>query len=108
MGGGRQGRCGALNESIWQQLVDEKKIDPTKVRVLWTTPDFYDYNWTVRGDLDPKLIEKIRSAFLALDPAKPEDKTILDLQRAKRFIPTRPENYQAIEAAARSAGLLRD
>ena len=100
--------AGALNESIWQRLVDEKKIDPTKVRVLWTTPEFHDYNWTVRGDLDPKLVEKIRAAFLALDPARPEDKAILDLQRATRFIPTRPENYQAIEAAARSAGLLKD
>jgi phosphonate transport system substrate-binding protein len=100
--------AGALNESIWQRLLDEKKIDPSKVRVLWTTPDFYDYNWTVRGDLDPKLVEKIRAAFLALDPSKPEDKVILDLQRAKRFIPTRPENYQAIETAARGAGLLKD
>jgi phosphonate transport system substrate-binding protein len=100
--------AGALNESIWQRLVDEKKIDPTKVRVLWTTPEYYDYNWTVRGDLDPKLVEKIRAAFLALDPANPEHKEILDLQRAKRFIPTSPENYAAIEQAARAAGLLKN
>lgn len=100
--------AGALNESIWQKLLDEGKIDPAKVRVLWTTPDYYDYNWTVRGDLDPKLVEKLRTAFLALDPARPEQKAILDLQRTKRFIPTAPENYRAIEEAARSAGLLRD
>ncbi len=100
--------AGALNESIWQRLLDEKKIDPSKVRVLWTTPDFYDYNWTVRGDLDPKLIEKLRAAFLALDPADPEQRKILDLQRTKKFIPTAPENYRAIEQAARSAGLLKD
>jgi len=100
--------AGALNESIWQRLLDEKKIDPSKVRVLWTTPEYYDYNWTVRGDLDPKIVEKLRAAFLALDPANPEHKKILDLQRAKRFIPTAPENYRAIEQAARSAGLLKD
>jgi len=100
--------AGALNESIWQKLVDEKKIDPAKVRVLWTTPDFYDYNWTVRGDLDPKLVEKLRAAFLALDYAKPEHKAILDLQRTKKFVPTAPENYRAIEEAARSAGLIKD
>ena len=100
--------AGALNESIWQRLLDEKKIDPSKVRVLWTTPDYYDYNWTVRGDLDPKVVEKLRAAFLALDPANPEHKKILDLQRAKRFIPTSPANYAAIEQAARSAGLLKD
>jgi phosphonate transport system substrate-binding protein len=100
--------AGVLNESIWQRLLDEKKIDASKVRVLWTTPDYYDYNWTVRGDLDPKVVEKLRAAFLALDPANPEHKKILDLQRAKRFIPTSPENYAAIEQAARSAGLLKD
>lgn len=100
--------AGALNESIWQKLVDEKKVDTSKVRVLWTTPDFYDYNWTVRGDLDPKIVEKLRTAFLALDPTKPEHKAILDLQRAKRFIPTSAENYKAIEEAARSAGLIKD
>ncbi len=99
--------AGAVNESIWQRLVDEKKVDPSKVRVLWTTPDFHDYSWTVRGDLDPKLIEKLRAAFLALDPANPEHRKILDLQRARRFIPTAPENYRAIAQAARTAGLLK-
>lgn len=100
--------AGVLNESIWQRLLDEKKIDPAKVRVLWTTPEYHDYNWTVRGDLDPSLVGKIRAAFLALDPANPEQKAILDLQRATRFIPTSPESYAGIEQAARSAGLLKD
>jgi phosphonate transport system substrate-binding protein len=99
---------GALNESIWQKLVDEKKIDATKVRVLWTTPGYHDYNWTVRGDLDPSLVARIREAFLALDLANPEHRAILDLQRTRKFIPTAPENYRSIEEAARSAGLLRD
>jgi phosphonate transport system substrate-binding protein len=98
---------GAVNESIWQKMLDERKVDPAKVRVLWTTPEFHDYNWTVRGDLDPALVERLRAAFLALDPAKPEQKAILDLQRTRRFIPTAPENYRAIEEAARAAGLLR-
>ncbi|BDG03226.1 putative selenate ABC transporter substrate-binding protein [Anaeromyxobacter oryzae] len=100
--------AGALNESVWKKLVDEKKIDPAKVVVFYTTPDFYDYNWTVRGDLDPKLVQKLKAAFLALDPANPEQKKILDLQRASRYVETRPENYAGIESAARSAGLVKD
>jgi phosphonate transport system substrate-binding protein len=100
--------AGVLNESIFQRLLDEKKLDPSKIRVLWTTPDYVDYNWTVRGDLDPKLVEKLRAAFLALDGAKPEHRAILELQRTKRFIPTSPESYGAIEQAARAAGLLED
>jgi phosphonate transport system substrate-binding protein len=100
--------AGVLNESIWQRLVDEKKVDLSKVRVLETTPEYHDYNWTVRGDLDPKVVDALRKAFIALDPANPAQKRILDLQRASRFVPTSPENYAAIEQAARAAGLLSD
>ncbi|WP_166360131.1 putative selenate ABC transporter substrate-binding protein [Pseudomonas akapageensis] len=99
--------AGVLNASVWQKLVDAGKVDTDKVKVFATTPAYYDYNWTVRGDLDPALREKIKAAFLALDPAKPEDKAILDLQAASRFIETKPENYKSIEDAARSAELLK-
>jgi phosphonate transport system substrate-binding protein len=99
--------AGALNISVWNKLLEDKKIDPAQIKVFYTTPAYYDYNWTVRGDLDPALVAKIRQAFLDLDPAKPEDAEILKLQRATRFIPTKPENYRGIEEAARSAGLLK-
>jgi phosphonate transport system substrate-binding protein len=61
----------------------------------------------VRGDLDPALVKKLTNAFLKLDPANPADKEILTLQRATKFVPTRPENYKGIEEAAKSAGLLK-
>jgi phosphonate transport system substrate-binding protein len=99
--------AGVLNASVWDKLVESGKADPKEVRVLWTTPPYYDYNWTVRGDLDPALVKKITEAFLELDPANPAHKEILELQRATRFIPTKPENYKGIEDAARSAGLLK-
>ncbi|ARS50001.1 phosphonate ABC transporter substrate-binding protein [Ectopseudomonas mendocina] len=98
---------GVLNASVWQKLVDAGKVDTDKVKVFATTPTYYDYNWTVRGNLDADLQAKIKSAFLALDPAKPEHKAILDLQAASRFIETKPENYEGIEEAARAAGLLK-
>ncbi|WP_312940829.1 putative selenate ABC transporter substrate-binding protein [Stutzerimonas balearica] len=98
---------GVLNASVWDKLVAAGKVDTSKVRVIGTTPTYYDYNWTVRGTLDPALTEKIKAAFLALDPANPEHKAILDLQAASRFIETKPENYEGIEKAARAAGLLK-
>ena len=100
--------AGALNESVWNKLVEEKKVDTNKVQVFYTTPDFYDYNWTVRGDLDPEVVRKLKAAFLALDASRPEHKAILDLQRTERFIETRPQNYLGIEEAAKSAGLIKD
>ena len=99
-------QAGALNASVWNKFVQDKKVDTSVVKVFYTTPPYFDYNWTVRSDLDAKLQEKIRNAFLKLDIKKPEDKVILDLQRATKFIPTKAENYKAIESAAKSANLL--
>jgi len=98
---------GVLNASVWDKLVAAGKVDTDKVKVIATTPPYFDYNWTVRGTLDAGLRDKIQAAFLALDPAKPEHKAILDLQAASRFIATQAENYQGIEEAARAAGLLQ-
>ena len=99
--------AGVLNASVWQKLVDAGKVDTNKVKVFATTPTYFDYNWTVRGTLDPALAAKIKKAFLDLDPANPEQKKILDLQAASRFIDTKPENYKGIEEAARAAELLK-
>lgn len=98
---------GVLNASVWEKLVAAGKVDTNKVKVIATTPPYFDYNWTVRGTLDAALRDKIQAAFLALDPTKPEHKAILDLQAASRFIVTKAENYQGIEEAANAAGLLK-
>lgn len=99
--------AGALNISVWEKLVAEGKVDPKVVRVFYTTPGYYDYNWSVRSDMNPVVRKKLTDAFLALNKDNPQDKEILDLQRATRFVPTKAENYAAIEAAARNAGLLK-
>lgn len=99
--------AGVLNASVWDKLVEQKKVDTSKVRVFATTPPYFDYNWTVRGDLDPKLQARLRDAFLKLDAANPAHKDIMALQRASKFVPTKAENYKGIESAAHAAGLLK-
>ena len=99
--------AGVLNTSVWDKLVEQNKVDTSRVRVFATTPGYFDYNWTVRADLEPALQSRLAQAFLKLDPAIPAHKEIMALQRASRFIPTRVENYQGIEAAAQAAGLLK-
>jgi phosphonate transport system substrate-binding protein len=99
--------AGALNISVWEKLVADKKVDPAKVRVFYTTPTYYDYNWTVHADMPAAQREKLAKAFTDLSTSTPEGREILELQRATRFVPTRIENYKGIEAAARSAGLLK-
>ena len=104
---GGKAEAGVLNASVWDKLVETKNPNAMKVKVLATTPPYYDYNWTVRGDLDPAVIKKLTDAFLKLDASKPEHKALMDLQRASKFIPTKASNYDGIENAAKSAGLIK-
>ena len=104
---GGKAEAGVLNASVWDKLIENKDANAAKVKVLSTTPPYYDYNWTVRGDLDPALVKKLTDAFLKLDANNPAHKEIMGLQRASRFIATKVSNYDGIENAARSAGLIK-
>jgi phosphonate transport system substrate-binding protein len=99
--------AGALNISVWEKFVADKKVDTTKVRVFYTTPPYFDYNWTVHADMPAAMREKLAKAFTDLNKNTAEGKEILELQRATRFVPTKVDNYKGIEAAGRNAGLLK-
>ncbi|MEP6739899.1 MAG: putative selenate ABC transporter substrate-binding protein [Caldimonas sp.] len=99
--------AGVLNASVMDKLVETHNPNAAKVRVLAVTPPYFDYNWTVRPGLDAALTKKLTDAFLKLDPARPEDKEIMSLQRASKFVATKASNYDGIEAAAKSAGLIK-
>jgi len=96
----------ALDITVWRKFVAENKVNTKEVDVFFTTPTFYNYNWSVHADMPVELRNKVQKALLDLDPATPEGKEILQLNRATRYIPTSPENYKGIEAAGRSAGLI--
>lgn len=96
----------ALDITVWKKFVNENKVDTKAVDVFYTTPGYYNYNWSVHADMPADVQAKVKAALLALDPAKPEQAEILRLNRATRYIETKPENYKGLETAARSAGLL--
>jgi phosphonate transport system substrate-binding protein len=96
----------ALDITVWKKFVSENKVDTKAVDVFYTTPPYFNYNWSMHVDAPADLRAKVQKALTDLDPATPEGKEILQLNRATRYIPTKPENYKGIEAAARSAGLL--
>ncbi len=97
----------ALDITVWRRFVEDKKVDTAKVNVFFTTPAFFNYNWSVHADMPAQLRERITKAFLDLSLATPEGKEILTLNRATKYIPTRNENYKDLETAGRSAGLIR-
>jgi phosphonate transport system substrate-binding protein len=97
----------ALDITVWNKFVNEKKVDTNKVDVFFTTPPYFNYNWSVNADMPVALREKITKALLALDMNTPEGKEILTLNRASKYIPTTPDNYKGLEAAGKSAGLIK-
>ena len=96
----------ALDITVWRKFVGENKVDTKAVNVFYTTPTFFNYNWSMHVDTAADLRERVKKALLDLDPATAEGKEILQLNRATRYIPTTPENYKGLESAGRSAGLI--
>jgi phosphonate transport system substrate-binding protein len=96
---------GVLDFTVWELDKRAGKIDPTQVIVIWETPTFPDYQWTVRGDVDKTygagFKEKLRAALLAID-----DKAILDQFARSKFIPAKNSDYDPIEEVGKVTNLL--
>jgi phosphonate transport system substrate-binding protein len=97
----------ALDITVWKKFVDAGKVDIKDVNVFYTTPGYFNYNWSVHAELPVALRDKITAALLALSMDTTEGKEILTLNRASKYITSKAENYKGIETAARSAELLK-
>ena len=100
---------GALNEDVWNRAVRENTVDTNKVKEFYITPAYYDYNWTVQGDLDDVygegFTDKIQQALLDLNSQ--DHGEILELFSTEKFISTNNDNYQAIEDVARELEIIK-
>jgi phosphonate transport system substrate-binding protein len=96
---------GALDFTVWELEWKAGKIDPTQVGVIWESPTFPDYQWTVRGDVDKVygvgFQQKLTAALLAI-----EDRTILDQFARSKFIPANNADYGPIEEVGKVTNLL--
>ena len=97
--------AGAVDFSVYDLDRKAGRIDDAKLVVLWRSPPFPDYQWTVRGDVDaafgPGFAARVRQALLDVaDPA------ILEPFGRSRFVPAENAEYAPVEAVAKSAGLL--
>ena len=101
-------QAGALNEAVWESAVSKGRVDLTKVRVLETTPPYFDYNWTIRGDVEETFgegfIARVREALLSMGP---EQQELLDLFSTDGFIETNNDNYATIRDIAKSLDIVR-
>ena len=99
--------AGAMDELVYKQMMQSGKITDKQIRVFYTTPPFFDYVWVARSGLDPALAEKFRQAMLKLDASKPQDKEILDLLNAGKYVAADAANYDKLRQAAKDDGLLK-
>jgi phosphonate transport system substrate-binding protein len=100
-------QAGALNEAVWETAVKEGKVDLNKVKVFYTTPAYYDYNWTINNvdeTFGKGTKEKVKKALLSMDE---DQKEILDLFATDKFTETKNENYEAIEKVAKELGIIK-
>ena len=97
--------AGVLDYSVWDLDQKAGKVDPTQVSVIWESPPFPDYQWTIQGDVDATFgtgfIEKVRTVLLSID-----DPAILGIFGRTKFIPAKNEDYAPIEEVAKTTGLL--
>ncbi|EKF75581.1 phosphonate ABC transporter periplasmic phosphonate-binding protein [Alcanivorax hongdengensis A-11-3] len=96
---------GAVNYAVWDRELKEGKIDTSKVRVIWETPTYPDYHWTLRGDVD-KRFGKGFSAQVTDALINLHDRKLLDVFPRSQFVPASNDDYQPIEKTATAIGLL--
>ena len=98
-------QVGALNYKVWENEQAAGKIDMSHVQIIWKTPPYPDYQWSIRGDVDAQFgegfTEKVRQALLNM-----KDKALLDAFPRSGFIPASNEDYEPILKVAQEIGLI--
>jgi phosphonate transport system substrate-binding protein len=100
-------QLGAVNYKVWEKGLADGKIDPSKVSIIWETPNYPDYQWTIRGDVDAKwgkgFSQRVQQALLNI-----KDPTILDAFPRQGFVPASNSDYQPILDTAKSIGIIEN
>jgi phosphonate transport system substrate-binding protein len=98
-------QVGAVNYKVWEKELDSGKIDTNKVSIIWTTPTYPDYQWTIRNDVDQRFGSDfknlVRKTLLEM-----KDEDLLASFPRQSFIPASNADYAPIENTARAIGLI--
>jgi phosphonate transport system substrate-binding protein len=99
-------QIGAVNFKVWEKEMAAGKINPDLVSVIWKTPEYPDYNWTVRGDVDEIFgkgtVSKIQQVLVDI-----RDPQLLNAFPRERFIKADNSMYQPILDTGRAIGIFR-
>ncbi len=90
--------AGALDETVYNSMIAEGKLDKIKVRVFYTSKPFVDYVWVARKDVGKDEHEKFVKAFTGLKEGK--DDQILQILRGKSFVRANDDEYALLRQVA--------
>ena len=94
-----------MNFKVWENEMKAGKIDPKKVAIIWKTPPYPDYQWTIRGDVEKKFgagfKAKVREALLGM-----KDPKLLESFPRSKFVPATNKDYQPIVNVGKEIGLI--
>jgi phosphonate transport system substrate-binding protein len=90
--------AGSLDETVYNSMVAEGKLDKTKVHVFYTSKPFVDYVWVARKDVSKEVQEKFAAAFTNLKEGK--DDQVLAILRGKSFVRASDDKYDLIRRVA--------
>src|SRR3954452_14296252 len=84
---------GVVDYSVWDLDSKAGKVDPAQVSVIWESPPFPDYQWTIRHNVDATFgagfTDKARAALLAID-----DPATLGIFGRTKVIPAEKQGYR--------------
>jgi phosphonate transport system substrate-binding protein len=96
---------GAINYSVWTKELENGNIDTDAVKVIWTTPSYPNYQWTIRGDVNERFgdgfMQRVQEALLSM-----EDKELLNSFPRSGFIPVSNDAYKPIEVVGKQIGII--
>jgi len=96
---------GAVNYKVWENQLNSGNIDTNKVRIIWKTPTYPDYNWTIRGEVEAKFgkgfIQKVKDVLVNMS-----DKNLLDSFPRTRFVEADNSMYDLILETAMAIGII--
>jgi phosphonate transport system substrate-binding protein len=97
-------QVGVMDYTVYEVEKKAGRVDESRVAVIWESPTFPDYQFTIRGDVDkqfgPGVKDKVRQAIVSL--ADPE---ILGYFARSKFIPASNDEYAPIEEVAAATKL---
>lgn len=98
-------QVGAVNFKVWDSELKSGKIDTSKVKIIWQTPTFPDYQFTAHGDLDATygdgFTKRLKETLLNL-----KDKDILGSFDRSGFIEAKNSDFDPILSVGRQTGLI--